>query len=78
MTLKERVENIFNRFNLHYNCDYNNNAQQVIINVYNGDWKHDHLFLKRVMYQNGFILNDEYITSSDSDCYDAEYTFQLN
>ena len=78
MTLKEKITEIFNKHNLYYDCDYNNNAQQVIITILDGDWKYDHLYLKNVMEQNGFTIEDEYITSSDDDCYDCEYVFQLN
>lgn len=78
MTLQERVNKIFAKHNINYDCYYNCNAQQVIITIMDGDWKHDHLFLKNVMGQNGFECIDEYITDSDSDCYDCEYTFQLN
>ena len=78
MTLQERIKKIFSKHNINYDCDYNCNAQQVYVSVFDGDWKHDHLFLKNVMEQNGFECVDEYITDSDSDCYDCEYTFQLN
>ena len=78
MTLKEKITEIFNKHNLDYDCDYNNNAQQVIITILDGDWKHDHLYLKNIMEQNGFTIEDEYITSCDSDCYDCKYVFQLN
>lgn len=77
MTLQERVKKIFAEHNINYDCDYNCNAQQVIITIINGDWKHDHCFLQNVMEQNDFVCVDEYITDSDCDCYDAEYTFQL-
>lgn len=78
MTLKERVSEIFAKNKISYYCDYNCNAQQVIITIFDGDWKHDHLFLKNLMDKNGFECIDEYITDSDCDCYDCEYTFQLN
>ena len=78
MTLKEKITEIFNKHNLDYDCDYNNNAQQVIITILDGDWKHDHLYLKNIMEQNGFTIEDEYITSSDGDCYGCKYVFQLN
>ena len=78
MTLKEKITEIFYKHNLDYDCDYNNNAQQVIITILDGDWKHDHLYLKNIMEQNGCTIEDEYITSSDRECYDCEYVFQLN
>ena len=76
MTLRERVNEIFAKHNINYDCVYNHNAQQVIITIIDGDWEHDHIFLKNVMWQNGFECVDEYVTDSDCDCYDCEYTFQ--
>lgn len=75
MTLQERIGKIFAKHNINY--DYVCNAKQVIITIINGDWKHDHQFLKNVMMENGFKCIDEYITDSDCDCYSCEYTFQL-
>ncbi len=78
MTLQERVKKNFAEHNINYDCDYYNcNAQQVIITIINGDWKHDHRLLQNVMEQNGFECVDKYITASDCDCYDCEYTFQF-
>ena len=77
MTLQEQVNNIFAKHNINYDCEYNCDAQRVIITIIEGDWKHDHRFLKNVMTENGFECVDEYITDSDCDCYDCEYTFQL-
>ena len=76
MTLQERVNEIFAKHNINYDCVYN--AQQVIITIIDGDWEHDHIFLKNVMMENSFKCIDEYITNSDCDCYDCEYTFQTN
>ena len=76
MTLQELVNEIFAKHNINYDCVYN--AQQVIITIIDGDWKHDHIFLKNVMEQNDFKCIDEYVTDSDCDCYDCEYTFQIN
>lgn len=78
MTLQQRIKKIFSKNNINHQWDCNENKQQVYVSIFDGDWKHDHLFLKRLMGQKGFDCVDEYITSTDSDCYDCEYTFQLN
>ena len=49
----------------------------ISIEIEWGDWKHDHRLLQNVMEQNGFECVDKYITASDCDCYDCEYTFQF-
>ena len=77
MTLKEKIENIFSKYKLNYDYEYIN-EKQVLITIKEGDWKHDHLYLKNILSKNGFTLEDEYYAESDDDCYDAEYTFQLN
>ena len=61
MTLQERVKKIFAEHNINYDCDYNCNAQQVIITIINGDWKHDHRLLQNVMEQNGFECVKNYL-----------------
>ena len=77
MRLKEKIENIFSKYKFNYVYEYIN-EKQVLIIIKEGDWKHDHLYLKNILSANGFTLEDEYYAESDDDCYDAEYTFQLN
>ena len=72
-TLEDKIYNIFKENNLSY--DYSVIGDNVEIEVYWGDWKHDHLRLKNIMSNNGFMCINEHITDSDEDCYDAEYTF---
>ena len=76
MTLQEQIDKIFAQHNITYDCVCN--AKQVFIIIIDGDWKRDHIFLKNVMEQNNFECVDEYVTDSDCDCYDCEYTFQIN
>ena len=72
-TLEDKIYNIFKENELSY--DYSVIGDNVEIEVYWGDWKHDHLRLKHIMSNNGFMCMNEHITDSDEDCYDAEYTF---
>lgn len=46
-TLKDKVYNIFKENELSY--DYSVIGDNVEIEVYWGDWKHDHLRLKNIM-----------------------------
>lgn len=71
--LEQKVEKIFKDNELPYEYSVFNN--EVSVSIYWGDWKHDHCRLKYIMSNNGFICANEHITDSDSDCYDAEYTF---
>ena len=52
--LLNKVNAILRRNRLFY--DVNINCNYITIAVENGDWKHDHLALKQVMYENGFEL----------------------
>lgn len=72
-TLEDKIYNIFKENKLSY--DYSVIGDNVEIEIYWGDWKHDHCRLKNIMSNNGFMCIDEHITDSDEDCYDAEYTF---
>lgn len=72
-TLKDKIYKLFKENDLNY--DYSVFDNKVNIYVYWGDWKHDHCRLKHIMSDNGFECISEYITDSDDDCYDAEYTF---
>ena len=72
-TLKDKVYNIFKENELNY--DYSVIGDNVEIEVYWGDWKHDHLRLKNIMSNNGFMCINEHIIGSDEDCSVAEFTF---
>lgn len=42
-----------------------------------GDWKHDHIYLDRVMEGLGFSLYGKYTTEEDgSDCYSATHLYR--
>ena len=72
-TLEDKIYNIFKENELNY--DYSVIGDNIEIEVYWGDWKHDHRRLENIMANNGFMCINEHITDSDEDCYDAEYTF---
>ena len=50
---------------------------KVEVNIEWGDWKHDHLYLKYLMEQKGFVQVDEELTEENgSDCYSSIHTFK--
>ena len=50
-------------------------SEGVHIKINMGDWKHEHLYLKNLMRDIGYVVEDEDIEPSDSDCYTATYLF---
>ena len=75
--VQERVEKVFKENNLTYDWDVDLTLTYVVtINVQWGDWKHDHICLRRIMEQNGFIFFGEEVTEEDgSDTYSATHTY---
>ena len=73
---KEDVKRIFKENDIHYEWwVQDDGAVNVIVNW--GDWKHDHLFLKHIMWKNHYRRIDEIVTEEDgSDAYSAEYVFK--
>lgn len=75
--IQKCVENIFS------NNDYTGFNEisvdangMVTIDIEWGDWKHDHLYVRHIMTQAGFVLIDEVITEEDdSDCYSATHSY---
>jgi len=52
------------------------NSSSVEVYVEDGDWKHEHLVLQRLMEENGFTLVCRENTREDgSDCYSAVHTY---
>lgn len=75
--LQEEVNTILKEGKLSGSTDVEvSRDEKVIINLYWGDWKHDHGYLKHLMAQHGFIHVFQEVTEEDgSDCYSAEHTF---
>ena len=54
------------------------NSSSVEVSVEDGDWKHEHLVLRRLMENNGFtFLGHEITGNTDEDCYSAVHTYML-
>ena len=72
-----RVWKLLSSHQMYYGIDVINSAS-VSIPVYDGDWKHEHLGLRRLMENNGFtFLGHEITGNTDEDCYSAVHTYML-
>lgn len=51
--------------------------EEISIYIEWGDWKHDHLFLRNLMYEKGYIrVRTEVTEENGSDCYSAIHYFK--
>ncbi len=79
MTLENRISDLLCKYYLFDEVFYNDLDDKIEIRVFvdNGDWKHDHLRVVRLI--NGTFLPDEIreeVTEEDgSDCYSAVHIF---
>ena len=71
--MKEIIKKIFKEHNLHYSW-YVIAANMVEIYVDCGDWKHDHLYLQRLMTNNGFKFVGNEVDEEDEDNGDDTYS----
>ena len=73
------VRNILADTKAEVELDWYNDDTRWCIEVYvrNGDWKHDHLYIKNIMAENGFNLIDSETLDEDAspDGYSAIYYF---
>lgn len=74
---KEDIKRIFKENNLHYDWDISPNDGTIEVYIDWGDWKHDHIFLKNVMWKNHYRQIDEIVTEEDeTDAYSAIHYFK--
>jgi hypothetical protein len=77
MNIEEFVKSIMKSNNAHYDFSVSNETD-VEINIYFGDWKHDHLFVDKIMKENGFEKTDEEVTAvDDCDAYGSIHRFKM-
>ena len=77
--IKKLVKNIFKKNKLYYDWWAETDTMiQIVVN--DGDWKHDHLRLRKIMKDNGFDYLGRYITdeSNGDDTFSAQYIFYYN
>ena len=74
---KEDVKRIFKENNLTYEWWVNPTDGSIVVEVVWGDWKHDHGFLKHIMWKNHYRVVSQVTTEEDgSDAFSAEYEFK--
>ena len=75
--LRKRIGDILEANGMHY--DYTVDADGYVeITVDDGDWKHDHIALKTIMRNNGFVCLDRHTSDDETgdDSYSAVYLFR--
>lgn len=74
---KEDIKRIFKENNLHYDWDISPNDGTIEVYIDWGDWKHDHICLKYIMWKNHYRQIDEIVTEEDeTDAYSATHYFK--
>jgi hypothetical protein len=75
--LREKIGKILadNKMSYDYTVD---DKGYVEITVENGDWKHDHIALRTLMRDNGFVLIGRHIPDEETgdDSFSAVYLFR--
>ena len=73
----KEVTDILNKGELYDSIVDATNDGKVVVNLFWGDWKHEHLWLKHLMAENGYEhLSEEVTEENGSDCYSAEQVFR--
>jgi hypothetical protein len=76
----EELERIWQYLNDHdiYPEYVDRHADDILILVNHGDWKHEHLYCDYLLNELGYTTVSEYITDDDgSDCYSALHTYRM-
>lgn len=76
MDIEQDIKRIFKKNELNYEW-WTNSDGTIDVDVVWGDWKHDHLYLRHVMRENGYIQLYEMVTEEDGDdAYSSIHTFK--
>ena len=73
----EQIESLLKKNNLYFDVYQKDCYQSCTVTVFvEGDWKHDHLYVKHLLSTIGFNeVREDIVGSSDSDYYKSEHTF---
>lgn len=71
----EKVETIMRDNQLYGEVGVDRNLNNLITVYISGDWKHDHLRLKFLLQENGFLQVNEVAEPSDEDYYTSTHYF---
>ncbi len=73
---EQDIKRIFKENELCYEYAVNNNGT-IEVHIDWGDWKHDHLFIKYIMWKNHYRQINEVVTEEDgSDSYSSVHYFK--
>ena len=72
--VQEFIENVMG-----YEFEGRSQKDEYVVEIYLGDWKHDHLRLNQLMKDifNMDIVNSEVFDDGDGDCYSARRFYKL-
>ena len=72
--VQEFIENVMG-----YEFEGRSQKDEYVVEIYLGDWKHDHLRLNQLMKDifNMDIVNSEVLDDGDGDCYSARRFYKL-
>lgn len=75
--ITQKVQELLSANKMRYDFNVDSNGF-IEITVENGDWKHDHLALKHIMREAGYVLFDRHIPEQDNgdDSFDAVYLYR--
>ena len=73
---REKIQSLLSANDMHYDFDIDPQGL-IAITIEDGDWKHDHICLKNLMAENGYVLFDSKKIGEDSggDWYSAIHIF---
>lgn len=74
----QKIRNLFKENNVHYEWWWT--ADGIVeIDVEDGDWKHDHIYLDRLMQDNGYEKTGErqYGEPTGGDWYTSVHSFKI-
>ena len=75
--LRKQIQALLAANDMHYDFDVDSQGY-IEITVEDGDWKHDHIRLKNLMNENGFlnVCSKEIGEDTGGDWYSAIHTFR--
>ena len=73
----EQIESLLKKNNLYFDVYQKDCYPSCTVTVFvEGDWKHDHLYVKHLLSTIGFNeVREDIVGSTDSDYYKSEHTF---
>lgn len=75
--IRKKIQNLLSENKMQYDFTVDSNGY-IQITVENGDWKHDHIRLKHVMSENGYVYIGRHIPDEETgdDTFSAVYIYR--